>query len=161
MKDDNGSGGVWTSEDGGNRGNLTGGSGGFAIIDSDFLGTGVRGSKAFAKKYAKRIKEMILLDFVADKDLAIPRDQSSNPDMWERLRAAARRVGSATAFPDQIQGVVEDDHTPFIERGIPSIDLIDFSFPCWHKTCDDLSAVSKASLNKSGEAVYEFLRSEK
>jgi hypothetical protein len=132
-----------------------------ATDDSDFLGTGVRGSKAFAKKYAKRIKEMILLDFVADKDLAIPRDESSDPEMWERLRAAAARVGSGSAFPDATQGVVEDDHTPFIERGIPSIDLIDFTFPCWHKTCDDLSAVSKSSLNKSGEAVYEFLRSEK
>src|SRR4051794_31237846 len=132
-----------------------------ATDDSDFLGTGVRGSTAFAKKYAKRIKEMILLDFVADKDLAIPRDQSSDPEMWERLRTAARRVGSGAAFPDLVQGVVEDDHTPFIQRGIPSIDLIDFTFPCWHKTCDDLSAVSEASLDKSGEAVYEFLRSEK
>src|SRR3954470_780430 len=66
-----------------------------ATDDNDFLGTGVRGSKAFASKYAKRIKEMILLDFVADKDLAIPRDQSSDADMWARLRAAAQRVGSA------------------------------------------------------------------
>src|SRR3954451_13747731 len=132
-----------------------------ATDDSDFLGTGVRGSKAFAQKYAKRIKEMILLDFVADKDLAIPRDESSDAEMWKRLRAAAQRVGSSAAFPDQVQGVVEDDHTPFIERGIPSIDLIDFSFPCWHKTCDDISAVSEASLNKSGEAMYEFMRREK
>jgi glutaminyl-peptide cyclotransferase len=131
-----------------------------ATKDKDFLGTGVRGSKAFAKKYAKRIKEMVLLDFVADKDLAIPRDESSDAAMWERLRAAAARVGSADAFPELVQGLVEDDHTPFIERGIPSIDLIDFTFPCWHKTCDDLSAVSEASLDKSGEAVYEFLRSE-
>src|SRR3954454_24484372 len=70
-----------------------------ATDDSDFLGTGVRGSKAFAKKYAKQIKEMILLDFVADKDLAIPRDQSSDADMWDRLRAAAQRVCSSAAFP--------------------------------------------------------------
>ena len=41
--------------------------------------------------------------------------------------------------------------------GVPSIDLIDFDFPCWHQTCDDLTAVSKASLDKSGEAVLEFL----
>jgi len=40
VKDDNGSGGVWTSTDAGGRGNLTGGSGGFAIIDSDHLGNG-------------------------------------------------------------------------------------------------------------------------
>src|ERR1700759_3830364 len=100
---------------------------------------------------------MILLDFVADKHLSIPRDQSSDPEMWARLRAAAQKVGSGKAFPDEIQGVVEDDHTPFIEQGLPSIDLIDFTFPCWHQTCDDLSAVSKTSLNTSGKAMLEFL----
>jgi hypothetical protein len=129
-----------------------------ATDDADFYGTGLRGSKPFAKKYAKKIKEMVLLDFVADKNLSIPRDGSSDPEMWADLRMAAERVGSDSAFPDQTQGTVEDDHTPFVRRGVPSIDLIDFSFPCWHKTCDDLTAVSKASLDKSGEAVLEFLR---
>src|SRR3954470_17717334 len=116
-----------------------------ATDDSDFLGTGVRGSKAYAKKHAKQIKEMVLLDFVADKDLAIPRDESSDEEMWADLRAAASHVGADAAFPDETQGTVEDDHTPFIKRGIPSIDLIDFTFPCWHETCDDIKAVSKRS----------------
>jgi glutaminyl-peptide cyclotransferase len=129
-----------------------------ATDDADFYGTGLRGSKPFAKKYAKRLKEMVLLDFVADKDLSIPRDQSSDAEMWADLREAAERVGSDSVFPAEEQGVVEDDHTPFIRRKVPSIDLIDFSFPCWHKPCDDLTAVSKASLDKSGEAVLEFLR---
>jgi glutaminyl-peptide cyclotransferase len=129
-----------------------------ATDDNDFLGTGVRGSKAFAKKYAKRIKELVLLDFVANKNLAIPYEQSSDASMWADLREAAERVGSDSAFPDTQQGTVEDDHTPFLQRGVPAIDLIDFNFPCWHKTCDDLTAVSKASLDKSGEAVLEFLR---
>lgn len=40
VKDDNGSGGVWSTDDAGNRGNLTGGAGNFAIIDSDHLGVG-------------------------------------------------------------------------------------------------------------------------
>jgi glutaminyl-peptide cyclotransferase len=129
-----------------------------ATDDSDFLGTGVRGSKAFAKKYSKRIKELTLLDFIANKNLAIPYEASSDAEMWADLREAAERVGADSAFPDTQQGTVEDDHTPFIQRGIPAIDLIDFNFPCWHKPCDDLTAVSKASLDKSGEAVLEFLR---
>jgi hypothetical protein len=41
---------------------------------------------------------------------------------------------------------------------VPAIDLIDFDFPCWHKTCDDMSAVSARSLDLSGEAVLELLR---
>jgi hypothetical protein len=128
-----------------------------ATDDADFYGTGLRGSKPFAKKYAKRIKELVLLDFVANKTLAIPYEQSSDAEMWADLREAAERVGSDSAFPDAQQGSVEDDHTPFVRRGVPSIDLIDFDFPCWHKTCDDLTAVSKTSLDKSGEAVLEFL----
>jgi glutaminyl-peptide cyclotransferase len=129
-----------------------------ATDDADFYGTGLRGSKPYARRHAKKLKEVVLLDFVADKDLKIPRDQSSDAEMWADLREAAERVGSGAAFPDETQGVVEDDHTPFVRRGVPSIDLIDFSFPCWHKPCDDLTAVSKASLDKSGEAVLEVLR---
>jgi glutaminyl-peptide cyclotransferase len=131
-----------------------------ATDDSDFLGTGVRGSKAFAKQYAKRIKELVLLDFVANRNLAIPYEQSSDASMWADLREAAERVGSDSAFPDTQQGTVEDDHTPFLQRGVPAIDLIDFNFPCWHKTCDDLSAVSQDALEKSGTAVLEFLKTE-
>jgi hypothetical protein len=77
--------------------------------------------------------------------------------MWADLRAAAERVGAQSAFPDEEQGGVQDDHTPFVEKGIPAIDLIDFDFPCWHQTCDDLTAVSKASLDLSGETVLEYM----
>jgi hypothetical protein len=128
-----------------------------ATDDSDFLGTGIRGAKAFAKRHGSKIREFVLLDFVADKDLAIPYEQNSDREMWADLRAAAAHVGSDSAFPDREQGAVEDDHIPFVERGIPAIDLIDFDFPCWHQTCDDITAVSKRSLDRSGEAVYEFL----
>ena len=51
-----------------------------------------------------------------------------------------------------------DDHIPFRNQGVPSIDLIDFDFPCWHRTCDDMSAVSERSVDAVGEAMYEFLR---
>jgi len=129
-----------------------------ATDDNDFLGTGVRGAKAFAKKHGSKIRELVLLDFVANKNLAIPYEASSDRAMWADLREAAERVGADSAFPGTRQGVVEDDHTPFVRRGVPAIDLIDFNFPCWHKACDDLTAVSKASLDKSGEAVLEFLR---
>jgi Peptidase family M28 len=129
-----------------------------ATDDADFYGTGLRGSKPYAAKNAKKIRELVLLDFVADKDLKVPREESSDQEMWADLVEAAERVGSGAAFPNESQGLVQDDHTPFVRRGVPSIDLIDFSFPCWHKPCDDLTAVSKKSLDLSGEAVLEFLR---
>ena len=124
----------------------------------DFYNCGLRGSRAYAKRHAKELRAVVVLDFIAQKDLSIPRDDSSDLQLWARLRAAAKRVGSGAVFPDETQGTVLDDHTPFLRRGIPAIDLIDFDFPCWHKLCDDLSVVSRTSLDKSGEAVLELLR---
>jgi hypothetical protein len=131
-----------------------------ATNDADFYGTGLRGSKHYAKRNAKQIQKLILLDFIADKDLSIPREESSDAAMWKDLRAAARRVGAQSVFPDKTSAVVLDDHTPFLRKGIPAIDLIDFDFRCWHKRCDDLTAVSKRSLDLSGEAVLEYLLTE-
>jgi len=125
-----------------------------------FLETGVRGSTAYAKRHADDIRALVLLDFIAEKGaMRIPREAGSDPKLWGRLRAAARRVGAGSAFPAGVVGEVIDDHTPFVRRGVPAIDLIDFTFPCWHRTCDDLSAVSERSLDLSGETVLELLRS--
>ena len=129
-----------------------------ATDDERFYETGLRGSKAYAKRHAKNIKAVVLVDFVAEKNIRIPREASSDPALWRQLRAAARRVGALQAFPDAEQGVILDDHTPFIRRGVPAIDLIDFDFPCWHRTCDDLDVVSERSLDLVGETVVELVR---
>lgn len=126
--------------------------------DSEFLRYGVRGSKAAAPRY-KDAEAMVLLDFVGEKGLRIPRESYSDEGLWRRLRAAARKVGVAKVFPDaELGGGIQDDHVPFIKQGVPSIDLIDFDFPCWHRRCDDLSRVSQRSLDASGETVYALLR---
>jgi glutaminyl-peptide cyclotransferase len=124
----------------------------------DFYASGLRGSKPYARRHAKRLRAMILLDFVAEKGrMRIPRESSSDIELWARLRAAARKVGAQSAFPDETSGAVIDDHTPFLRRGVPAIDLIDFTFRCWHKKCDDMSAVSARALDLTGETVVRML----
>jgi glutaminyl-peptide cyclotransferase len=126
--------------------------------DRLFVQRGLRGAKVAAPRY-RDARAMVLLDFVADRHLRIPREGSSDPELWRRLRAAARAVGAGRHFPPETQGTVEDDHLPFLQEGVPAIDLIDFAFPCWHRRCDDLSAVSERSLDASGEAVRRLLAS--
>ena len=110
-------------------------------------------------RHAKDVKAMVLLDFIAQKDLAIRARGVVGHESCGRSCATPRaRVGSGWAFPRRDAGPVLDDHTPFLRRGVPAIDLIDFDFPCWHRACDDLSAVSRRSLNASGEAVVELMR---
>jgi glutaminyl-peptide cyclotransferase len=125
--------------------------------ESEFKRYALRGSKVAAVRY-KHAEAAIVLDFIADRQLSLPREASSDPALWERLRAAAGRVGAGRHFPDRAQGTVTDDHTPFLEQGVPAIDLIDFEFSCFHRTCDDMSAVSERSLDASGESVLELLR---
>jgi glutaminyl-peptide cyclotransferase len=125
--------------------------------DADFEEEGLRGSKAAAPAFADA-RAMILLDFVGDRTLSIPREQNSSPGLWRKLRAAAKRVGAGNVFPNRLSGGVSDDHIPFLEAGVPSIDLIDFSFPCWHRRCDDMSAVSERSVDAVGETIHELLR---
>ena len=124
----------------------------------DFLSSGLRGSKIAARRY-EEARAMILLDFVGDRRLRIPREQYSRSGLWRRLRAAAKRVGAGRVFPPTTQAGVLDDHIPFVQRDVPAIDLIDFDFPCWHELCDDLDAVSERSLDAVGETVLGLIRS--
>jgi glutaminyl-peptide cyclotransferase len=126
--------------------------------DSRFAEAGLRGSKVAAPRF-RDARAMVLLDFVGEKGLRIPREGYSNEGLWERLRRSARRVGAGATFPGGIQGAIQDDHLPFLEEGVPAIDLIDFDFSCFHMTCDNLSVVSERSLDAVGETVLRLLAS--
>jgi glutaminyl-peptide cyclotransferase len=123
----------------------------------NFQRDGLRGSKVAARVFS-HAEAMVLLDFVGEKNLSLPREGYSNRRLWARLPSAAQRVGAGRTFPPRTGSHVSDDHIPFMQAGVPSIDLIDFEFPCWHRRCDDLSVVSAASLDAVGETMIEFLR---
>jgi glutaminyl-peptide cyclotransferase len=127
------------------------------VPDSAIERYGLRGSRVAARAF-RHAEAAIVLDFVGDRDLAIRRERLSNRRLWDKLRAAAASVGRAAAFPPGTQSEVVDDHVPFLRAGVPAIDLIDFDFPCWHRPCDDLSAVSPRSLDAVGETMVELLR---
>ena len=125
---------------------------------SDFLTCGIRGSRAYAALHAKQLKALVLADFVANRNLLLKRGLGSDPVLWDRLRAAAKRAGVGSIMSSSTQGTVEDDHTPFMKAGVPAIDLIDFDFPQWHTLEDRPDVLSKRSLDAAGEAVVELMR---
>jgi glutaminyl-peptide cyclotransferase len=124
-----------------------------------FQRAGLRGSRVAARGL-RGAEAMVLRDFVGNRNLRIPREANSDTRLWERLRAAARTVGTGRSFPADNFGPISDDQLPFKRAGVPAIDLIDFvDFRCWHQTCDDLRQVSPQSLDASGETVLALLLS--
>ena len=126
--------------------------------EPDFVRRGLRGSKVAAVSL-RHAEAMVLLDFVGNRRLTLPRERFSDARLWSRLRAAAHRVGAGWAFPPRSSIGISDDQLPFLRLGVPAVDLIDFPFPCWHRRCDDLPQVSPRSLDATGESVLQLLLS--
>lgn len=122
----------------------------------DFYSVGLRGSRAYVKRHEDKVGAMVLLDYVANKGLRLPREQTSTPALWSQVRAAAQRTGKQRFFPSGTGPSITDDHTPFLRAGIPAVDLIDWSYP-GHSLQDGMDKLSVASVDGVGETVLDFI----
>lgn len=123
---------------------------------SNFYRQGLRGSRAYVAEHPGRTAAMVLLDYVGNRGLRLPREGSSTPSLWAMVRAAAARVGAARFFPKRVGPSIVDDHTPFLRDGVPAVDLIDWSYP-GHALSDGLDKLSRRSLEAVGETVVELI----
>jgi glutaminyl-peptide cyclotransferase len=103
------------------------------------------------------IKAMILLDMIGDQDLEIPREENSSGWLVEAIWSTARELGFSKQFPDRTH-MMTDDHIPFLQAGIPAVDLIDFEYgdednSYWHTDRDTLDKVSPKSLKIVGDVL--------
>lgn len=124
---------------------------------ADFYKTGLRGSRFYAKRFASSTRAMVLLDYVANKGLQLPHEGSSTPELWAKVRSAAKRMGVLRVFPDRTDVTITDDHTPFLREGVPAVDFIDWSYD-GHSLSDGMDKISVAATDAVGETVVELLR---
>ncbi len=119
------------------------------------------GSRRFAQDLApSSVRYMILVDMVGDADLDIYIEGHSNescPRLVSRAWSWASRLGYGHIFHDEVLHYVLDDHVPFIERGIPSMDIIDFDYPYWHTTMDTEDKCSRESLRVVGDVLLSVI----
>jgi glutaminyl-peptide cyclotransferase len=125
--------------------------------DKDFEFCALRGSRAYAAAHPGQVGDMILLDYIANRGAHIPRETNSSAPLWAELRKAAGEVGTEDLFPDTTQEPVLDDHIPFLEQGIPSIDLIDFSYPYADTVQDTPDKLDQEVLDEVGETVAQLV----
>lgn len=124
------------------------------------------GSKHLAAKWdrdgtLKRIKAFLLTDMIGDKNLDIQRETNSTPWLTNLVQKAAHRFGYDRYF-FQNEMAVEDDHLPFVHRGVPSIDIIDLDYGpnnSYHHTAQDtMDKISAHSLTIDGDVILETIK---
>jgi glutaminyl-peptide cyclotransferase len=125
---------------------------------NDFYGDALKGSKAYVQIHAEEIRAMVLLDYIGQPRLRLPREGTSDTALWSQVRAAADRVGVGPVFPAGKGTSILDDHTPFLRAGIPAVDLIDWNFPQQHQLTDTYARLSAQSIDAVGETMVELVR---
>jgi glutaminyl-peptide cyclotransferase len=133
-------------------------------------GDGLHGSRHLARGLvqsgeAEKIEAMILLDMVGDQDLHIAIPRNSSPSLVKEVLHAAHATGNRESFSLSRDLAITDDHVPFLNIGIPSIDLIDFRFGSepglndyWHTAEDHMEHISAQSLEITGETTLQLLK---
>jgi glutaminyl-peptide cyclotransferase len=125
--------------------------------DREFQYCALRGSRAYAAAHRGQIGDMILLDYVANRGVRIPREGNSSPALWAQLRRAATQAGAEAEFPGGTQTPIIDDHIPFLLQRIPSIDLIDWAYPYKNGDQDTVDKLDRAALDAVGETVAQLV----
>lgn len=123
------------------------------------------GSRHLAESLAaqgtlKRVKALILVDMVADRHLNILRESNSTPWLSDLVFDTARVLGYSRSFGGGIFPV-EDDHVPFMRKGVPAVNIIDLTpFTSYHHTeGDTVDKCSADSLAVVGRVVMGMLPS--
>ena len=142
------------------------------LVDGEDYGPGVEDMLLGARRYASRMPTSgrpvygVLLDMVGDADPHFPVEGYSAEHanvVVRKIRRAAERLGFDDYFPGTVGRRLIDDHVPLIEAGLPTANVIDFTYGpdnrYWHTPDDVVDHVSAATLEMVGEVVAELVYS--
>jgi glutaminyl-peptide cyclotransferase len=108
----------------------------------------------------KNIKAFLLADMIGDADLNVDRDTNSTPWLEDMVYQAAAQLGYQSHFFARTIDV-EDDHLPFVQRGVPCADLIDLDYGygnVFHHTPQDtMDKLSPKSIEIVGRVILETI----
>ena len=117
----------------------------------------ILGSREFVKNNPVQPRAAIIVDMIGDADLNIYKERNSDPDLTDEIWEVARGLGYESKFISDYKHSMLDDHTPFLEAGIPAVDIIDFDYPYWHTVQDTPDKVSAESLQAVGRTLHAWI----
>lgn len=117
----------------------------------------ILGSRAFVEQLEMRPEAVVIVDMIGGTGQDIYIEMNSDRALADEIWTVAADLGYADRFIAQPKYSILDDHTPFLQAGIPAVDIIDFDYPYYHTTADTPDKVSAESLAAVGETLQEWL----
>jgi hypothetical protein len=138
-----------------------------AFLDGEDLGTDTdvngwfRGSSRYVewKSGEKPPIFVVVVDMVGQKNAVYHWEGNSARlamNIVDLVWDVASSIG-VRSFRSDVRHTIYDDHIPFLNAGIPAIDIIDFDFPEWHTTHDIPAVVSAQSLEGVGRVLVTIV----
>jgi len=124
------------------------------------------GSRHLAAKWAAdgtlaRVKALINIDMIGDKDLDVADDDNSSQALRDKVWQIAAKLGNAKYFRHD-PTAIDDDHKPFADSGVNAIDIIDLDYgpngSYWHTAQDTMDKLSAKSFQVVGDVVLELVQ---
>src|SRR4051794_68607 len=124
------------------------------------------GSRHLAAKWlqdgtVRKIKALINIDMVGDRDLDLANDENSSSSLRNQVRQIAGRLGTGKYLRED-QTAIDDDHKPFVDVGVNAIDLIDLDYgpngSYWHTAADTMDKLTARSLQLVGDITVELVK---
>lgn len=117
----------------------------------------ILGSRLYVESMNRSPAAVVIVDMVGDRELELYREKTSTLWLQDQIWATAHSLGYQETFLNSPKYAILDDHTPFLEAGIPAVDIIDFDYPFWHTTSDTIDKVSPESLQIVGDTLLTWL----
>jgi Iap family predicted aminopeptidase len=117
----------------------------------------ILGSTAFVQNLKSAPEAVVIIDMIGDKHLNVFIEKNSDPLLTQQIWDHAAALGYQDHFIPEPRYSILDDHTPFLEAGIPAVDIIDFDYPFYHTIADNLDQISAQSLQMVGDTLLAWL----
>ncbi len=119
------------------------------------------GADYLAGSLREKPQAVVVIDMVGDRDQQIYYEENSDLAIQKSIFAEAQRLGYSANIIPQPRYSMTDDHTPFLQRGYPAVDLIDFDYPYWHTLADTCDKISGMSMERVGKTLAAWLTASK
>ncbi|MCC6985709.1 MAG: M28 family peptidase, partial [Anaerolineales bacterium] len=117
----------------------------------------ILGSRAFAEEIRVQPEAVVIVDMIGDANLNIHYEKNSDPIIRAEIWSMAAQLGYGDVFIADEKYSMIDDHTPFLEKGVPAVDIIDFDYAYWHTAADTPDKVSPESLHAVGDTLWHWV----